>query len=142
MILLDVNVLIYAYRDDAIDHVKYRTWLQRTLDSNALCGLPDLVLSSFVRITTNPKIWRAPADIDAAFEYANWLRSHPACLPVSPGEQHWEIFMRLCRSVGAKGNMVSDAYLAALAIESGAEWITTDRDYARFPGLRWRHPLA
>lgn len=60
---------------------------------------------------------------------------------MSPGERHWEIFTRLCRSARARGNLVPDAYLAALAIESGTEWITTDRDYARFPGLRWRHPL-
>jgi hypothetical protein len=59
-----------------------------------------------------------------------------------PGERHWDIFQRLCREANAKGNLIPDAYLAALAIESGAEWITTDRDYARFPGLRWRHPLS
>jgi hypothetical protein len=59
-----------------------------------------------------------------------------------PGERHWGIFRRLCNEVGARGNLVPDAYLAALAIESGSEWVTTDRDYARFPGLRWRHPLA
>ncbi len=59
----------------------------------------------------------------------------------APGPRHWEIFVRLCRAVRVKGNLVQDAYLAALAIESGSEWITTDRDYSRFPGLRWRHPL-
>jgi hypothetical protein len=61
---------------------------------------------------------------------------------LAPGERHWDIFQRLCREVNAKGNLIPDAYLAALAIESGSEWITTDRDYARFPGLRWRHPLV
>ena len=61
---------------------------------------------------------------------------------VGPGERHWDIFARLCRDASAKGNLVADAYLAAMAIESGNEWITTDRDYARFPGLRWRHPLT
>jgi predicted nucleic acid-binding protein len=61
---------------------------------------------------------------------------------VVPGVRHWEIFDRLCRAAGAKGSLVADAYLAALAIESGSEWITTDRDFSRFPGLRWRHPLA
>ena len=72
----------------------------------------------------------------------NHLREQPGCVLVSPGERHWEIFTRLCKAVGAKGNLISDAYFAALAMESGAEWITADRDYARFPGLRWRHPLT
>jgi hypothetical protein len=62
-------------------------------------------------------------------------------VPVTPGQRHWEIFTRLCTAVGARGNLVADAYFAALAIESGSELITTDRDFARFPGLRWRHPL-
>jgi len=72
----------------------------------------------------------------------NHLREQPGCVLVSPGERHWEIFTRLSKAVGAKGNLISDAYFAALAMESGAEWITADRDYARFPGLRWRHPLT
>ena len=63
-------------------------------------------------------------------------------MPIAPGPRHWGIFAGLCRTTGVRGNLVPDAYLAALAIESGSEWISTDRDYARFPGLRWRHPLA
>jgi predicted nucleic acid-binding protein len=69
------------------------------------------------------------------------LRSRPNCVPVAPGVRHWNIFINLCESVRAKGNLVPDAYFAALAIESGCEWITTDSDYARFSGLRWRHPF-
>ena len=69
------------------------------------------------------------------------LRSKPNAVPVAPGERHWTIFERLCGTAGARGDLVPDAYFAALAIESGSEWITTDRDYSRFPGLRWRHPL-
>lgn len=69
------------------------------------------------------------------------VRDHPNAVTLTPGERHWGIFQRLCREANAKGNLVADAYLAALAIETGAEWITTDRDYARFSGLRWRHPL-
>ncbi|CUS38768.1 putative enzyme [Candidatus Nitrospira nitrificans] len=74
-------------------------------------------------------------------EFAVSVREHPNAVTLTPGERHWEIFQRLCREANAKGNLVADAYLAALAIETGAEWITTDRDYARFPGLRWRHPF-
>ncbi len=76
-----------------------------------------------------------------ALRFACELRSHPHCVVVAPGSRHWEIFVRLCRTANIKGNLLPDAYLAALAIESGSEWITTDRDYSRFPGLRWRHPL-
>ncbi len=70
------------------------------------------------------------------------VRDRANCVVVEPGERHWEIFTRLCQDTHAKGNLIADAYLAALALESGSEWITTDRDYARFPGLRWRHPFA
>ena len=73
---------------------------------------------------------------------ASALREQPNRVPVDPGPRHWTIFERLCQESRAKGNLVADAYLAALAIESGCEWVTTDRDYSRFPGLRWQSPLA
>jgi toxin-antitoxin system PIN domain toxin len=95
-----------------------------------------------VRVATHPRIFDPPASTAAALAFADALRSQPNAVLVAPGSRHWEIFGRLCRSAGAKGNLVPDAYLAALAIESGSEWITTDRDFSRFPGLRWRHPLA
>ncbi len=69
------------------------------------------------------------------------MRESPSFVPIAPGPRHWGIFAGLCRTTGVRGNLVPDAYLAARAIESGSEWISTDRDYARFPGLRWRHPL-
>jgi uncharacterized protein len=99
------------------------------------------VLSGFVRIVTHPRIWSPAAPAEEAFGFVEAIVEQPNCLSVAPGPRHWAVFERLCRSVGARGNLVPDAYLAALAIESGCEWITTDRDYARFPGLRWRHPL-
>lgn len=83
-----------------------------------------------------------PAPVERALEFADALRASPTAVTVSPGARHWEIFERLCLTAGAKGNLVADAYVAALAIESGSEWITTDGDFSRFPGLRWRHPLA
>lgn len=73
--------------------------------------------------------------------FADELRTLSNCVPIAPGPRHWSIFCHLCREAGAKGNLVPDAFLAALAIESGSEWITTDRGFSRFPGLRWRHPL-
>jgi toxin-antitoxin system PIN domain toxin len=80
-------------------------------------------------------------ELSAALAFVEEVRDQPNCVIVRPGPRHWELFTDLCRRVNARGNLVPDAYLAALAIESGSEWITTDRDYARFPGLRWRHPL-
>ena|ERR1700722_8284861 len=142
MILIDVNVLVYAKRLDSPNHAKYRSWLEGIVQSDSIVGISDIILNGVVRILTHPRIFSVPTEIDEALEYVDWLRDHSGCVPVLPGERHWGIFMRLCKLSGAKGNIVSDAYLAALAIESGAEWITADRDFARFPGLRWRHPLA
>lgn len=105
-------------------------------------GISDLVLRGFVRVATHPSIFSPPAPIGEALDFAIALRSQPNAVAVAPGPRHWEIFERLCRTANAKGNLVPDAYLAALAIESGSEWISTDRDFSRFPGLRWRHPLT
>jgi uncharacterized protein len=99
-------------------------------------------LSGFIRVATNPRVFDPPAPIEKALEFAAALRTQPNAVRVAPGDRHWSIFDALCRSSGARGNLVADAYLAALAIEIGAEWITTDRDFSRFAGLRWRHPLA
>jgi uncharacterized protein len=141
MILLDVNVLVYAHRAEAPQHEAYRRWLQEQVASEEAFGISDLVLSAFMRIVTHPRIFRTPTPLQEALRAVSTLRGQPNCVPISPGPRHWEIFADLCRKAEARGNLVPDAYLAALAIESGCEWITTDRDYSRFPGLRWRHPL-
>jgi toxin-antitoxin system PIN domain toxin len=142
VILIDVNVLVYAHREDAPDHMAYLKWLQEAVRSEAPYGVSDLVLSGFLRVVTHPRVFRTPSPMNMALAFANALREHPNCVFISPGTRHWEIFTNLCRKTGVKGNLVADAYLAALAIESGSEWITTDRDYSRFAGLRWRHPLV
>jgi toxin-antitoxin system PIN domain toxin len=134
-------VLVYAFREDAPGHPRYRAWLTATLDTDAPFGLSDLVLSGFLRIVPHPRVFDPPTPMVRALEFAEALRGQPNAVPVAPGPRHWEIFTNLCTIAGVKGNLVPDAYLAALAIESGSEWITTDRDYARFPGLSWRHPL-
>ena len=100
------------------------------------------MLSGFVRVVTHPRVFDPPDTVAAALAFANAVRAQPTAVLVAPGERHWEIFERLCVGAGAKGNLVPDAYLAALAIESGSEFVTTDRDFSRFPGLRWRHPLS
>jgi hypothetical protein len=141
VILVDVNVLVYAFRPDSPDHARYRRWLEGTVGGDAAYGMSDLVLSGFLRVVTHPRAFRRPDPMKTAFEFVSVLRKQPNCVLVTPGPRHWDIFERLCRTAGVKGNLVPDAYLAALAIESGSEWITTDRDYSRFPGLRWRHPI-
>ena len=142
MLLPDVNVLVYAHRQDGPEYPLYRTWLEDLVRADAAFGMADIVLSGFLRIVTNPRVFARPTPVNLAVSFAEELRGLPNCVPVTPGPRHWSIFSRLCLEAGAKGNLVADAYLAALAIESGSEWITSDRGFSRFPGLRWRHPLA
>ena len=99
------------------------------------------MLSSVVRVVTHPKVFNKPSPLADAIAFVEQLRERPNCVPVTPGRRHWDIFRNLCIDADVKGNLVPDAYLAAMAIESGCEWITTDRDFSRFKGLRWRHPL-
>jgi hypothetical protein len=141
MVLIDVNVLVYAHRRDSLDHAAYRGWVEDQVGSDRAYGMSELVLSGFLRIVTHPGIFKFPTTLEDALRFASELKSRPNCMIVTPGDRHWEIFIHLCRAAGVKGNLIPDAYLAALAIETGSEWITTDRDYSRFPGLRWRHPL-
>ncbi len=142
MQLIDVNVLVLAYRTDAPDHDRCHGWLENLVSSASAFGISDLVLSGFLRVVTHPRIFDPPSPLPHALEFAEILRSQPNYVPVQPGSRHWEIFVRLCRESEARGNLVPDAYFAALAIESGSEWISTDRDFSRFPGLRWRGPTA
>ena len=141
LLLVDVNVLVYAHAVEAERHAEYRDWLRALIESESAFGLSDLVLSGFLRVVTNPRVFDPPTPMTAALEAADALRTRPNCVRVTPSDRHWDIFRRLCGHSGVKGNLVPDAYLAALAIDSGSEWITTDRDYARFSGLKWRHPL-
>ncbi len=141
MLLIDVNVLVYAHREDAPNHRAYRRWLEECVSSDQAYGMADLALAGFLRVVTHPRIFARPSPLEPALRFVIELRAQPNCVSVTPGPRHWEIFVRLCGATGVKGNLIPDAYLAALAIESGSEWITADRDYSRFPGLRWRHPL-
>ena len=142
MILPDVNVLVYAHREDAPDHAAYRDWLEGVVHSEQAYAVSDIVLSGFVRVVTHPRVFREPSAIEDALEFAGQVMAPAQSVLLRPGPRHWDIFARLCRDSAVKGNLVPDAFLAALAIESGCEWITTDRDFSRFAGLEWRHPLA
>jgi toxin-antitoxin system PIN domain toxin len=142
VLLFDVNVLVYAHREDADNHAAYREWLEGVINADAAYAVSELVLSGFIRIVTHPKVFIAPSSLGDALLFAEQLRDQPNCVVLQPGPRHWDIFRRLCMDSGVRGNLVPDAYLAALAIESGSEWITTDRDFSRFKGLRWRTPLG
>jgi toxin-antitoxin system PIN domain toxin len=142
VLLFDVNVLVCAHREDADNHAAYREWLEGVINADAAYAVFELVLSGFIRVVTHPKVFIKPSSLGDALAFAEQLRDQPNCVVLQPGPRHWDIFRRLCMDSGVKGNVVPDAYLAALAIESGSEWITTDRDFARFKGLRWRLPLG
>jgi toxin-antitoxin system PIN domain toxin len=142
MILLDVNVLVYAHREDAVDHTQYKQWLEGVIKGGQPYGMSDHVLSGFLRIVTHPRVFTPPSPIQAALDFARQVRDQPDCRAVAPGLRHWQIFTELCQKTSATGNLIPDVWFAALAIESDYEWITTDRDYRQFPGLRWRHPLT
>jgi toxin-antitoxin system PIN domain toxin len=142
MILPDVNVLVYAHRRSAREHEAYRDWIDGLVNGEQAYAVSDVVLSGFVRIVTHRRIFDPPSTVNQALEFAGQLRHQPHCMLVQPGARHWEIFIRLCREANVRGNLVPDAFLAALAIEHGCELVSADRDFARFKGLRWRHPLA
>ena len=142
MILPDVNVLIYAFRSGSSRHAVSRAWLTSIIAGDARFGLSPLVLSAVVRITTDPRIFQPPSRIEEAFGFCDDLVEQPHCEIVEPGQRHWDIFRRLCIETDTRGPAVTDAWYAALAIEWACEWITFDRDFARFPGLTWRTPAA
>jgi hypothetical protein len=140
MMVADVNVLIYALRGDTAQHSQCRSWLMSVVEGESQFGVSPLVMSAVVRITTNPRIFKMPCSLDEAFGFCTDLLDLPHCRIIEPGARHWAIFERLCRETETRGPRVTDAWLAALAIEHGCEWITLDHDYARFGGLRWSAP--
>ncbi|MBI2376066.1 MAG: type II toxin-antitoxin system VapC family toxin [Deltaproteobacteria bacterium] len=141
MLIPDVNVLIYAHRLESPDHDGYAEWLASLASGREPFGLSELGASAFVRISTNPKIWKEPTSLDVAFEFIERLRRRPNARLLTHGPASWEIFRQLSTAARARGKLVADAYHAALAIEHGCELATADGDFARFAGLRWRHPL-
>jgi toxin-antitoxin system PIN domain toxin len=142
VLIPDVNVLIYAHRAESPEHVRYADWLRALATGPVPFGLSELGASGFIRIVTNPKIWDEPTSIEDALEFIARLRVRENARLLTHGTASWGIFAQLCRHAGARGQLVADAYHAALAIEHGCELITADGDFARFPGLRYRHPLG
>jgi uncharacterized protein len=142
MLLADVNVFVYAHRAESPRADEHRAWLHRALSGDEPFGVSESVLASFLRIVTHHRIYREPTPPQVALEFCQAVLAAPAAVPVRPGPRHWLLFSQLCQTVGARGNQVPDAFLASLAIEHGATWVTTDRGFARFPGLRWQTPLG
>lgn len=142
MLLPDVNVLIYAHRRESPEHERYAEWLTHLAEGPEPFALSELGASGFVRIVTNSRIWDDATPTDAALEFIERLRTRSNARLLTHGPASWDIFSRLCVAARARGKLVADAYHAALAIEHGCELVTVDSDFARFPGLRHRHPLS
>lgn len=142
MLCPDVNVLLYAFRRDSVDHIRYADWLHRAMTGLEPVGVSELVLAGVIRLATNHRIYRQPSAAGEVLEFCRAVRTAPAAVPLRPGPTHWEIFTGLCTAAAATANAVPDAYHAALAVEHGAVWITNDRGFARFPNLQWRTPLG
>lgn len=142
MILVDTNLLVYAYVTQATQHRKARTWLRDQLASTARVGLPWESLVGFVRLVTNPRLYPRPASTaDAWRAVETWLESPAAWIPL-PTDRHRETFGTLLALTGSTGPDVHDAHLAAIALQHGLTVCSADSDFAKFPGLRWDNPLA
>lgn len=136
MIMPDVNVLVHAFRPDSSDHKLCKTWLEDELTGGGPVGFSSVVLAGLVRICTHPRIFKNCDRVEEATAFCDFLLGLDASILVHPGDNHWSIFTALCRHSDASGNLVQDAWYAALAIEQGAEWATMDRDFSRFPDVR------
>jgi toxin-antitoxin system PIN domain toxin len=141
LILCDVSVLIYAFRSDSDNHPLFKSWLESVINGPSAYGIAPQVLASVVRICTHPRIFKIPSSLTDVFQFCSALLQQPNATVIVPGDRHWEIFETICQKSESKGNIAQDAWFAALAIEFGCEWITTDRDYSRFDGLTWRAPF-
>ncbi|MBN9034909.1 MAG: type II toxin-antitoxin system VapC family toxin [Rhizobiales bacterium] len=141
MILVDANLLLYAYHPKAEQHEKSRRWLEAVLSGTDVVGFAWLTLWAFIRISTNPRVFENPLSAsEAADAVSSWL-DQPVSTILQPGERHWDILRAVARDGQAVGPLFMDAVLAAIAMEHGATLCTTDRDFARFPGLKWTNPL-
>ncbi|MEW1840869.1 type II toxin-antitoxin system VapC family toxin [Nonomuraea angiospora] len=138
MQMLDTNILVNAQRRDMEHHEQCHAVLTEMLHGDEAYAVSDFALNGFIRVAT--RIPR-PTSFDTARTFAEIVRHQPHAMVVHAGPRHWEIFVKLCEQTGAVGNLIPDAYLAALAIEHGCEFVTCDKDFARFQGLRWRSPL-
>ena len=141
MIVLDANILLYAYDVHAEKHAKARAWVEHVLSDGTPVGLPWQTLAAFLRVVTNPRLPGKRFTTEEVVQLVDQWLDQPNVRLLAAGDQHWIIFRQILRDGQARGPLVSDAQLAALTIEYGGILQTTDRDFARFPGLRWSNPL-
>jgi uncharacterized protein len=142
VIVLDANILLYAYDGLSSHHAKARTWVEQAFSGAEVIGLPWQTISAFLRIVTNPRFPGERFTLPEAIEIADQWLEQPNTRLLAPGDDHWRLFRQAAVEGQAAGPLISDAHLAALTIEYGGVLHTTDRDFARFPGLRWVNPLA
>ena len=142
MIVVDANLLIYSYDVRSADHKKSVAWLEEVLSGDETVGLPWQSVTAFLRVVTNRRLPGVRATVEQALlAVEEWLRE-PNVQMLSSGDQHWSVLRRMIVDGQASGALVSDAEIAALTVEYGGVLHTADRDFARFPGLRWVNPLA
>lgn len=141
MILPDVNLLLYAHDETAREHAAAKAWWHERLNGTRLVGLAWVAVLGFIRLATNPRVFQAPYTPGEVLEIVNTWLAQPQVRIVHPSEDHFALLSRLIAEAGTAGNLTTDAHLAALAIERGLVLHTTDADFARFPGLKWRNPL-
>jgi hypothetical protein len=142
VIVPDVNVIVHAYHAGSPRHARARAWWEETLSTPSSVGLAWVVALGFVRIVTHPRILANPLPAGTACAHVESWLAQPQVSLLHPGERHAGLLFDLLRRLGTAGNLTTDAHLAALAIEHQAELCSTDADFARFPGLKWRNPLA
>ena len=141
MIVPDLNLLVYAYNDGAPRHLEARRWWEGLINGSDRVGVPWLVSTGFVRLMTHPGTLTSPVSPGEAIDHVSeWFR-HPHVTPINPGTDHLTHVRRNLDAAGVGANLVTDAHIAALAIEYQAEVHSNDADFGRFPGLRWRNPL-
>lgn len=141
MKVLDLNILLYAINRDSPRHADAKAWLERVISGEETVAIPWVVVLGFLRLSTSRQIFARPISTAEACTVVDGWFAQEAVVALSPGEEHWAIFKSLALGAGTAGNLTTDAHLATLAIENGAELCSTDADFARFPHLRWLNPL-
>jgi uncharacterized protein len=141
VILLDVNVVLAAHRDDHSHYKTVRPWFDHLLESNAQFSVPNIVWSSFIRIATNRRIFTVPTPIKDAFDFLRAVTSQPEYITIDSDINHLELFEEICIEYDVAGDLTADAYLATLAIANGATLVSFDRDFARFSRVKWSVPI-